>query len=175
MKTRYLVASVYYMCLIKSFHPVYYMRKGPSLEDALEEYKKTLPDSLSEAEYFKACDIFEDNFMPGDSDPDFVEYGEEFDGIDDYLLRYDELLAEYSDSSRYYVAGFFDNKKMGLEDNLMTTDFGKFVNKASELANNGDYLFFKNEETGKTWECDSDKWLEAIELGDVPDGFKALR
>ena len=85
---------------IKSFHPMYYMRKGPSLEDALEEYKKTLPDSLSEAEYFKACDIFEDNFMPDDSDPDFVEYGEEFDGIDDYLLRYDELLAEYSDSSR---------------------------------------------------------------------------
>lgn len=84
--------------------------------------------------------------------------------------RYDENDELY----KYYVAGYFDSRLRGLDDNLATNDFDEALNKAHELASNGDYVEITNEITGKSHTYDPDVWMEAIEYGEVPASTRDL-
>ena len=77
-------------------------------------------------------------------------------------------------SDKYYVAGFYDSNKRGLEDNLSTNSADEALSQMHEMASCGDWLFIKNEETGDAWECIADKWMNAIDLGDIPDEAKII-
>jgi hypothetical protein len=75
---------------------------------------------------------------------------------------------------KYYVAGYFDSRLRGLDDNLATNDFDEALNKAHELASNGDYVEITNEITGKSHTYDPDEWMEAIDYGDIPESARDL-
>jgi len=76
---------------------------------------------------------------------------------------------------KYYVAGYFDSNLRGLDDNLATGDFDEAIDKAHELASNGDYVEITNEITGKSHTYSPDEWMEAIDFGgEVPYSTKDL-
>lgn len=79
-----------------------------------------------------------------------------------------------TDSYKYYVAGFFDKTCRGIDDNLNTGDFDAIVDKAHDLASHGDYVLIKNMATGESQFYTPDEWMEAVELGGVPDAVYDL-
>ena len=76
--------------------------------------------------------------------------------------------ASDDDDPKYYVAGYYGSDLRGLEDNLATDDFEEALDFAHKCASNGDYVEIVNEVTGKAKLYTPDKWMEAIEFGDVP-------
>ena len=86
----------------------------------------------------------------------------------DNVLIFNELQAEDDNDPKYYVAGYFSSDLRGLDDNLATDDFTTALDFAHELASNGDYIEIINEVTGKAKSYTPDRWMEAIEFGDVP-------
>ena len=78
------------------------------------------------------------------------------------------------DDYKYYVVGYFDSNCRGIDDNLNTGDFDAILDKAHELACNGDYVEIKNLDNGKSHYYTPDQWLDAIDLGGVPDSVYDL-
>ena len=76
--------------------------------------------------------------------------------------------ASEDNDPKYYVAGYYGSDLRGLEDNLATDDFEEALDFAHELASRGDYVEIVNEITGKAKSYTPDRWMEAIEFGDVP-------
>ena len=115
----------------------------------------TIPYDLIEAEYkkgseYKSKQIVEEStynepYDYDDIDSDFDEYGS---------IRYN---LEDTGDGKYYVVGYFDNKRMGIDDNLMTDDIDEAMDKAWELTCAGDYVEIKNMITGDKEYMDIDE------------------
>jgi len=75
---------------------------------------------------------------------------------------------------RYCVAGYFDEKMAGLEDSMRTDDLTEALDAAHEMACRGDFVMIRNTDTGKEARFSPDEWIEAVDLGDVPDSAKDL-
>ena len=61
---------------------------------------------------------------------------------------------------KWYVACYFDSKRRGLEDNLMTDDEDRAKDFAWDMANQGGYTVVKNCETGKEATIDPDEVID---------------
>lgn len=70
---------------------------------------------------------------------------------------------------KYYVAGYYDNLRRGLSDNLSTDSFDAVLDFANQLANDGCFIEIKNNITGSEVHYDAGVWLNAIDNGDVPE------
>ena len=72
-----------------------------------------------------------------------------------------QLKEANGDVNKWYVVGYFDTNRRGVDDNLMTDDIDEAKDFAWEMANRA-YTVVKNEETGKEVVIDPDEVIDDV-------------
>lgn len=75
---------------------------------------------------------------------------------------------------KYEIKGYYDKDLRGLANSTATNSFDEAVDAVHAYCSDGSFVKIVNNETGQQKTYDPDTWMEAIDMGDIPEDIKEL-